>query len=232
MSAAAGPESKINKDMKEAFVTPALDFAGELIRLFPDSLQFGSLLLYLLTQNTTFGIFTIFTIEVSLFHKLVGFVLKGASGSDTSRRADPQCRSGFRTVRTDFERSYANNTSPSVSMFTLGAIAVYLSFANFLFKDTLTTMGPIWSGRLWFGISFLILMSLFMIVYQVLRGCDTMMGVLVALLFGSFAGGIFYFVNYNLFGVEAMNFLGLPSIVNKADQGAPIYVCAPTLQPV
>jgi hypothetical protein len=228
MTAAAGPESKTYRDMKETFVTPALDFAGELVRLFPDSVQFGSLLLYLLTQNTTFGIFTLFTLEVGLLHRLIGFVMRGTNGPDTTRRTDPQCRSGFRTVRADFERSYMNNTSPSVSMFTLGAIAVYLSFANFLFKDTLTTMGPIWSGRLWFGVSFLLLMSLFMIVYQVLRGCDTLTGVAVALLFGSITGGVFYFVNYNLFGAEAMNFLGLPAIVNKADQGTPIYVCAPT----
>lgn len=212
-------------------LTPALDFAGELVQLFPDSVQFGSLLLYLLTQNYTFGIFTIFTLEVGLLQKLIGYVIKGANGPQAARLPSqaPQCRPGFRGARMDFERAAQLNTSPSTSMFFLGAIAIYLTMANYLFKETLDTMGPIWSGRLVFGIVFLVLMSLFMIAYQLFRGCDTLMGIFVALLFGSIAGGILYFVNYNVFGAEAMNFLGLPSIVNKADQGASIYVCAPTL---
>jgi hypothetical protein len=211
--------------LKEKFITPAFDFAGELVQLFPDSVQFGSLLLYLLTQNTTFGIFTLFTLEVSLFHKLVGFMIKGATGPDTTR-LEPRCRSGFRGARVEFERAFGSNTYPSVSMFFLAAIGIYLTMANSLFKESLDTMGPIWSGRLYFGISFLLLMTLFMIVYQVFRGCDTLMGVFIALLFGSVTGGMFYFINYSLFGSEAMNFLGLPFIVNKTDQGTPLYVCA------
>lgn len=228
---AADRTKSIYKSTKEAFVTPALDFAGELIQIFPDSVQFGSFLLYLLTQNTTFGIFTLFTFEVTLFHKLIGFVVKGASGPEAARppSADPRCRSGFRTSRVDFERSYPSTAYPSISLFFLGAMSVYLTFANYLFKETLDTMGPIWSSRLAFGLSFVVLMTAFMVVYQVIRGCDTLMGVGMALFFGCITGAMFYFVNYNLFGVEAMNFLGLPYVVNKSDQGTPIYVCAPTL---
>jgi hypothetical protein len=33
-----------------------------------------------------------------------------------------------------------------------------------------------------------------------------------------------------LFGMESINFLGLPYIVNKNEVGSPIYVCAPTKQ--
>ncbi len=198
------------------------------MQIFPDSIQFGSLLLYLLTQNYTFGILTLFTFEVGLLHKLVSFVIKGANGPQAVS-TEPRCRPGFRGARVEFERTYMNNTYPSVQMFFLGALAVYLTMANYLYKETLDTMGPIWSGRLVFGTVFLVLMALFMIVYQVFRGCDTLMGVFVALLFGSIGGAMFYFINYQVFGAEAMNFLGLPYIVNKADQGAPIYVCAPSL---
>lgn len=214
--------------LKSVTIAPALDFAGELIQIFPDSVQFGSLLLYLLTQNYTFGIFTLFTFEVSLFHRLVGFVIKGAGGPQPTNR-EIRCQPGFRGARVEFDRTYSTNTYPSVQMFFLGAIAVYLSMSNYLFKETLDTMGPIWSGRLVFGTIFLVFMALFMILYQVFRGCDTLMGTFVALLFGSIGGAMFYFINYQVFGSEAVNFLGLPYIVNKADQGTPIYVCAPTL---
>jgi hypothetical protein len=228
MAQAVVDKNSTYKLLSEKFITPALDFGGELVQIFPDSVQFGSLLLYLLTQNYTFGIFTLFTLEVGLLHRLVGFVIKGANGPQAVNN-EPRCRPGFRGTRLEFERAQMRNTYPSIQLFFLGAIAVYLTFANFLFKETLDTMGPIWSGRLYFGISFLVLMALFMMIYQIYRGCDTWTGVFMALLFGSVTGGLFYFVNYNLFGAEAMNFLGLPSIVNKADEGAPIYVCAPSL---
>ncbi len=210
---------------------PALDFAGELVQLLPDSVQFGSFLLYLLTQNTTFGIFTLFTFEVTLMHKLIGFVIKGANGPEAVRpvSSEARCRPGFRSSRPDFERSYPHNTYPSISVYFLGAMTVYLTLANYLFKETLDTMGPIWSGRLIFGLVFTVLLLLFIVGYQFLRGCDSLMGVFVALLFGTVTGAVFYFVNYSLFGTESMNFLGLPYVVNKADSGTPIYVCAPSL---
>jgi hypothetical protein len=217
--------------IREVAITPALDFAADLVHLLPDSVQFGSFLLYLLTQNTTFGIFTLFTFEVTLMHKLIGFVIKGASGPEAVRptSGEARCRPGFRTSRVDFERAYSHNTYPSISLYFLGAMAVYLMMANYLFKETLDTMGPIWSGRLIFSIFFVVLMLLFMIAYQVLRGCDSLMGVFVALLFGCVTGAVFYFVNYSLFGTESMNFLGLPYVVDKTSSGTPIYVCSPTL---
>lgn len=224
------PRATFNR-LKNVTVLPALDFASDLIQLLPDSVQFGSFMLYLLTQNTTFGIFTLFTLEVTLFHKLIGFVIKGAGGAEAIRpaSADASCRPGFRSSRLDFERTYARNTYPSLPMYFLSAMAVYLSMSNYLFKETLDTMGPIWSGRLVFGIFFVVLLMLFMIAYQFLRGCDTLMGVGMALLFGTVTGAVFYFVNFNLFGTEAMNFLGLPYVVDKASDGTPIYVCAPSL---
>ena len=43
-------------------------------------------------------------------------------------------------------------------------------------------------------------------------------------------GSIFFYVNKSLFGEESMNFLGLPYLVDKNSQGAPIYVCAQLIQ--
>ena len=39
-------------------------------------------------------------------------------------------------------------------------------------------------------------------------------------------GVIFFYINKAIFGVEAMNFLGLPYLVSKESEGSPIYVCA------
>ena len=39
--------------------------------LIPDSILFGSLLLYFLTQNIAFGVFAVFVFETELIHKLI-----------------------------------------------------------------------------------------------------------------------------------------------------------------
>lgn len=202
----------------------------ELFRTVPDAIQFGSLALYFLTQNYTFGIFTLFTFETTLFHKVVSFVFKGAGGDPGAGSSkEARCRSGFRSPRFEFERRFMADTYPSLGLYFFGAMAAYLSLATYLFSDTLQLMGPVWTGRLAFSTAFVSLLLLFLAVYRFFTGCDTLMTVFIALFIGALTGTVFYFINYNVFGVEAMNFLGLPYVVDKANQSNPIYVCAPTL---
>jgi hypothetical protein len=49
---------------------------------------------------------------------------------------------------------------------------------------------------------------------------------MVATMFGIMVGLIFYFINSSLVGQESMNFLGLPLLINKSDNGSSIYVCS------
>jgi hypothetical protein len=220
--------------VKNTLLGPIGEFVGELFKTVPDAVQFGALALYLLTQNYTMGIFTLFTFETTLFHKAVSFVFKGAGGSDVGAVAgegnkDPRCRAGFRSPRFEFERRFMADTYPSLGVFFFGAMCVYLSFATYLFSDTLTLMGPAWSGRIPFSTVFVVTILLSVVLYRIFSGCDTVISTVVALFIGALTGAMFYFVNYNVFGIESMNFLGLPYVVDKSEQGSPIYVCAPTL---
>ena len=77
------------------------------------------------------------------------------------------------------------------------------------------------------------LIGIFLALFIILRmtGCgDGVSEVLYASVLGFIVGLIFFKVNLSLFGTEAINFLGLPYMVNKNEVGAPIYVCAPTKQ--
>jgi hypothetical protein len=49
---------------------------------------------------------------------------------------------------------------------------------------------------------------------------------MIAMALAIIVGTSFFFINKKLFGVEALNFLGLPYLVSKEEKGAPIYVCA------
>jgi hypothetical protein len=229
MSASKAWMGTTAEGVQDNVIGPITDFAMELFRTVPDAIQFGSLALYLLTQNYTFGIFTLFTFETTLFHKVISFIFKGAGGEADAASKEARCRSGFRSPRFEFERRFMTDTYPSLGLYFFSAMAAYLSLATYLFSDTLQFLGPVWTGRLGFSTAFVTLILLFLTVYRFFTGCDTLITVLVALFIGALTGTVFYFINYNVFGVEAMNFLGLPYVVDKADQSNPIYVCAPTL---
>ena len=71
-------------------VSPIIDSGRELTALFPDSILFGSLLLYIITQNVSFGVLSVFSLEMSLLHKVTSFVYTktiGSPKSDTSQKS-------------------------------------------------------------------------------------------------------------------------------------------------
>jgi cell shape-determining protein MreD len=75
-----------------------------------------------------------------------------------------------------------------------------------------------------------VLIGIFLALFIILRliSCDSFQEVMYASVLGLIIGIIFFKVNLSLFGIESINFLGLPYMVNKNEVGAPIYVCAPT----
>ena len=122
---------------------------SELIKLFPDSLLFGSFFLYVLTQNLSYGVFSLFMFETSLLHSMTEFVVQQTVG-DTNRTAapGPSCVSGFVNPRLGMERLRSVRPHAlSPFAFYSGAVLVYLCAAISQFKESLDTMGPDWSGR-------------------------------------------------------------------------------------
>jgi len=216
-------------------VTTANNSITEIGRLFPDSVLFGSLLLFFMTQNLPYGIFALFMIETSLLHKVVSFLFDKTSGGNPSstnsatkatKNTDAACISGFRGGRIEFERSFTH-TYPSSPMFFLGSIASYLVLVNAAFKETMDEMGQDWSSRFGFGIAMIIIWCAAAIVMRGLYGCDHFSEIGLAFLIGAVLGGGLYIINTKLFGMEGVNFLGLPYLVNKTETGNPLYVCMP-----
>ena len=56
-------------------IAPAKQSLSEMGRLFPDSILFGTLLLYVITQHLPYGVFGIFLLETSLAHRLINFLI-------------------------------------------------------------------------------------------------------------------------------------------------------------
>jgi hypothetical protein len=195
----------------------------EIHMLMPDSILFGSLLMYFLTQNMAFGIFGIFIFETVLSHKLISWVSSQSVGS--SRSADMQCRVGYKTPQFSVDRMFSHDSYPSYGIYAITSIATYLGLATKEFSNTLNAMGDEWSSRSTVAYTFIGLVLATFIIAR-LWNCDTMGEVLMAFSLALVSGAIFFYINKSIFGEESMNFLGLPYLVSKESQGSPIYVCS------
>lgn len=198
----------------------------EIHMLMPDSILFGSLLLFFLTQNMAFGVFAVFIFETVLSHKLVSWLFGQTVGTPSSRPIDIKCRSGFKTPQFSVQRMFSHESYPSYGVFSISAIGAYLLMATQEFSSTLKAMGPEWEARIKASYSFIGLVLAAFMLARFWSGCDSASEIAVSFVFAVVTGLIFFQVNKALFGVEAVNFLGLPYMVSKESQGAPIYVCA------
>jgi len=198
----------------------------ELHMLMPDSILFGSLLLFLLTQNQAFGIFGVFIFETVLSHKLISWTSAQTVGASRPKTIDIKCRSGFKTPQFAVERMFLHDSYPSYSTFSISAIATYLTLATTEFSSTMKTMGPDWSLRVIMSYIFIGLLLCAFLGFRCWSYCDSLSEILMAFTFAVITGAIFFYINKKLFGIEAMNFLGLPYMVSKESEGSSIYVCA------
>jgi hypothetical protein len=217
-------------------VNPIIDSGKELTALFPDSILFASVLFYIITQNISFGVLSIFSLEMSLLHKLVSFVYTKTIGStenistkglkgDAAFAADMKCRPGYKAARLEYERIFMGDTPPSLAMFFWGGLLAYLGGANYSFTQVLLSMRQEWWTRLIVSTVGLGIITLLFFISRV--GCEPFGEMVVAFLVGIAAGIVCYVINLSIFGLEAMNFNGLPLLTNKTKSGSPVYVCAP-----
>lgn len=195
----------------------------EINMLMPDSILFGSILMYFLTQNVSFGIFAVFIFETVLSHKMISWV--SSQAVDPSRSSDIQCRPGYKTPQFNAQRMFSHDTYPSYAIYSITSIATYLGLATKEFSDTMKEMGAEWSSRSTVAYTFIALVLAAFIAARLWK-CDTMTEVLMAFTMAIVVGAMFFYINKAVFGEEAMNFLGLPYLVNKNETGSPIYVCS------
>ena len=215
------------KFIRDTLYPNIINTVTEIHALIPDSLLFGSLLFYFLTQNKAFGIFAVFIVEAVISHRIIGAIMAQTTGP--SPAVQMNCRAGFKTPRvTGMERGFDHPSYPSYSIFSITSIATYLVLAMREFSSTLDAMGSRdWSSRsLAAYICTGILVGIFVFA-RIWSSCEKSGEIFTAMVCAIIVGGIFFGVNKALFGKESMNFLGLPYMVDKTEKGEAIYVCAP-----
>jgi len=201
---------------------------AQLHSIMPDSILFGSLVLFFLTHNLSFGVFAIFVFEIVLSHRFIGWILAQSTGSPRSGTDDVACRQGFKTAQFSASRIFQHDPYPAYGVYSMGAMATYLGLSTQEFGPIRKAMGAQWNSR---GIAAAVCIGLMLFAFVMARmyasNCgDTFGEIMIALFLAAITGVIWFSVNKALFGQEAMNFLGLPYLVPKNSKGDSIYVCA------
>ena len=206
--------------------------AYEINRLFPNSLLFGGLILYFVTQNVAYRMFAILVGEVAVAHSAIEWVLDRIQPRSpaTGAAAGTRCVSGYRAARMEIDRiNVQPDRFPTFSAMTLGSLLSYTITALVGFKDTLDAMGPEWGARFYVAAIMGCLFVVYFIGLRVYTGCETFGEVTAGLAIGALIGLPLYWLNKSILSDEANNILSLPYMVDKNKTGEPIYVCAPRM---
>jgi len=217
--------------IKELIGGTVVGTIAEMYNLMPDSVLFGSLVLYFLTQNIAYGIFSAFIIELTISHRLIAWLVSQTVGSPDTQKPIA-CRAGYKTPQMDVSRMFNHDPYPSYGIFSMVSMATYLGFATNEFSAVLTSMGENWKTRSTIAYTFMGLIVLtFILARLFLSGCDDTLGeIIMATGLAVMVGYLFFYLNKMIFGQESMNFLGLPVLSSKGTDcnGNPnnIYICA------
>ena len=221
------------------FVPKVKDFMGntiirtvaEMYNLMPDSVLFGCFVLYFLTQNLAYGVFSAFIIELTISHRLIAWMSAQMFGTPAIQKPIA-CRAGYKTPQMDISRMFNHDPYPSYGIFSIVSMASYLGFATNASSTALDSMGENWRTRSMVAYTFMALIVVTFILTRIfLSGCDDTLGeIIIAAVLAVIVGYIFFYLNKSLFGTESMNFLGLPVLVSKRTdsngKSNDIYVCA------
>jgi hypothetical protein len=239
VSPAAGAAPAATEGSSFDFVPKIKDFMGgtvirtiaEMYNLMPDSILFGCFVLYFLTQNLAYGVFSAFIIELTISHRLIAWMSVQMFGPPATPKPIA-CRAGYKTPQMDISRMFNHDPYPSYGIFSIVSMASYLGFATNASSTALDSMGENWKTRAIVAYTFMgLIVGTFILTRIFLSGCDDTLGeIIIAAVLAVIVGYIFFYINRSLFGMESMNFLGLPVLVSKGSKsnGDPteIYVCA------
>jgi len=205
---------------------PFIETIGEIYALMPDSILFGSTVLYFLTQNLSFGVFAIFIIEIIVSHRFISWFLSESDGSVSGSHKNISCRAGFKTPQVRAERMFTHDPYPSFSIFSVTSIATYLGLSVSEFDDTLKKMGDQWVLHTQLSKIFIVLTVFGYAIMRYVSGCDTSISeIMISGVLAVIVGILFFYLNKKLFGLEGINFLGLPYYDLASADGSPIYTC-------
>ena len=225
---------KPNIALKQFLTTSIVPVAKHLFQILPDATFVFISLFSILTQNFALGTLTISLIEsllaFTLFGKGVNYFIGEAMTSGNVERPDG-CQAGFPSSIHSYSTlsifsNFTTTPFPSYPIALLSTLIGYVLAALFQYSPEMTQLGSSWQLRIPIATtcSFLVLTAF--VLFRYIAGCENLGIITGTLIIGLLMGTLLAFQNRALFGKEAMNVLGLPTLHTKTVDGdKPLYVC-------
>jgi hypothetical protein len=195
----------------------------ESIRSAPDSLFLGSILLSIFTQSFPLIVLSLAMAEFGILHRVLANLLDFVS--DNLKTQSPEiCRMGLPSPYQisaigQLLKEYA---FPNGTLFFLAAVIVYINSGIFAFKQELTEISSkgdqydyAWGSRVTMSVIFSGLLMILFLLYNVYYGCVNILPAFGSVGIGSVIGLCIFLLHSNLFGKNAVNFLGIPNLEKK-----------------
>ena len=205
----------------------------ESLRLLPDSIVLGTMILTALSMCKSYGIMVLTMIEFMLIQRLLANIIGGISpigaGPDAMHEV---CQPGFNfpnAMRISLiEKIGIPSFFPSPVMFFLSATISYMISSMKEFSREIKVLGGDLAMRTKIGLVMGFLLIFSMLAFRYSYGCESFGTLLTSVIIGGGFGFITLYQNKALFGRDGINILNLPMIQTIEERGKPMFVCAPS----
>jgi len=205
----------------------------ESLRLLPDSIVLGTMILAALSMCKSYGVMVFTMIEVMLVQRFISNIVGGispiGSGPDAMHEV---CQPGFNfpnAMRISLiEKIGIPSFFPSPVMFFLSSIISYMISSMNEFSREIKALGGDLATRTTIGVVMGSLLMLLMLSFRYSYGCESFGTLLTSMIFGGLFGFVVLYQNKALFGRDGINILNLPMIQTSEERGKPMFVCAPS----
>lgn len=210
-------------------------FIQSVMGSLPDLLIIGVGILALLLQNFPLLILLLTMLEILLIRFGLGMAI-GYTNPGLSYGTE-KLRTGIRTPIMETLFAKLGNANeiifPNGTLFITGATLIYCVMALFYNYDVFSELdsagnGGDWSVRPWIGLSIVATGLISYSAYRMIKGNESWGSLAITILLAVLTGTLLVYQNTNIFGAEAVNFLGVPYLDSLLSSGGPITVCAPT----
>ena len=202
----------------------------EFVRAVPDSLFLGTGFFALITQNFPLGVLVLAIAELAMSQRILGSLVSVVQENPVKPFSD-KCSAG---IPSPYQLSLIGKLMsevqfPSGPVFLLAGVISYTLSSTLNFSEELKELGkkePEWNARIPLSVTFSVLLLAFYVVWRYMNGCDDVFYLLGSTAIGAVVGFVIYIIHVYLFGRDAVNFLGIPLLADRAANGTPLYACA------
>jgi len=228
-----GDDSGFFKKFVEFVVLPfdksIVSVASEVGHLSPIIFTLGSAFIALITLNIPIAVLSLSSVEAigvySLFHAASTFAATPKSGVITEDPGD-KCRSTFLTLEPSRFKYFMSQgllkEFPNTPLYFISFAAAYCIQSMLFFNKETEAMGPQYSNRPYLAIlgsaMFVVLYALYLLSYK----CNSVLPLIGSVILGIVVGILICYQNNALFGLNAVDLLFLPPIVNRKGMD---YIC-------